>query len=145
MNRSSDLQIRTPWRRGSGSSAPAAADGVFVSYVDFRFHRLRDYPSATVALVRLESMLRKLPGSVGIQVVAYPTTLITGVMTAWRDEDALGEFIRLPYHVEIMRKFDGRGRARLLSFTQPEFSRPAAMAEVRRRLETSDVEHRPAG
>ena len=58
-----------------------------------------------------------------------------GSVSAWEDEAALRSFVSLPFHVEIMRRYRGRGSLRAFDWEAESFDLGAAFAEGQRALD----------
>ncbi|MDQ6916089.1 MAG: hypothetical protein M3155_09820, partial [Actinomycetota bacterium] len=125
-----DPRLSTRWHPGHH----ARGEGPFlVSFTEFTF-RYRDLPAIAWAGMRLRRALRELEGAEGMALYVRPLSHRSGSVSAWRDEEALREFIRLPYHVEIMRRYRRRGTLRAARWESERFSLREALAEAARRV-----------
>jgi len=127
-----NLRVRTNWERG-----PAAnLDGPFlVSYTEFTPHTLRDVPGIYLAARRLIAACSKLEGAVGVTTYWQLPKGRGGSLSVWKDHPALRQFVALPYHVEIMRKYRTRGSLRAIDWKADSFDLRQAFADGQRALD----------
>lgn len=134
MNRDSllDLRLRTTWKR-----CPAAdsAGPFLVSYTEFTPRAMRDLPAIYFAAERLRRACAELDGAVGVTTYWQVFRRRGGSVSAWEDEAALRSFVSLPFHVEIMRKYRGRGSLRAIDWEAESFDLGAAFVEGQRALD----------
>jgi hypothetical protein len=132
--------LRTRWIAGP---AAGAAGPVLISVTDFRAARRRDLPAIHRAGLRLRRDWPRLTGAVGMWLWAAPWQGRCGSVSVWRDEQALYRFVARPDHVEIMRRYRGRGSIRSTTWTdiRPE---PGALW-ARAWLYLSGIELRQGG
>lgn len=129
-----DLSVRTSWKRGPGASS---AGPLLISYTEFTPHTMRDVPAIYRAAERLRGECAELEGAVGVTTYWQPFRRRVGSLSAWEDEAALRRFVSLPFHVEIMRRYRGRGSLRASSWHADSFDLGAAFEDGRRTLDES--------
>jgi hypothetical protein len=134
MNRDSllDLRLRTTWKR-----CPAAdsAGPFLVSYTEFTWGTHLDIPRIYLAAERLRRECAGLDGAVGVALYWQPLHGRGGSVSAWQGEAALRSFVSLPFHVEIMRRYRGRGSLRAFDWEAESFDLGAAFAAGQRALD----------
>ena len=134
MNRDSplDLRLRTTWKR-----CPAAdsAGPFLISYTEFTPHSIRDLPAIHFAAERLRRACAELDGAVGVTTYWQVFRRRGGSVSAWEDETALRRFVSLPFHIEIMRRYRGRGSLRAFDWEAESFDLAAAFVEGQRALD----------
>ncbi|MFF2851658.1 hypothetical protein ACFVT5_35800 [Streptomyces sp. NPDC058001] len=106
--------LRSSWKSGqahdrSDRSDRSGSGPVLVSVTDFTLDRLTDLPGVYRAARRLAGEWPELDGAYGLWLWTLPTARRCGAVAVWRDEAALHGFIAWPPHVEIMRRYKGRG------------------------------------
>ena len=100
--------MRTRWSPG-----PAGIDGeVLVSVTEFTSSTFRDLPGIVRAGYELRREWPRLDGAIGMWLWTTPLSRRVGSVSVWTGERAMHEFIRLPAHVAIMRKYGRRGVTR---------------------------------
>jgi hypothetical protein len=127
-----DLRLRTTWKR-----CPAAdsAGPFLISYTEFTPHAMRDLPAIHFAAERLRRACTELDGAVGVATYLQVFRRRGGSVSAWEDESALRRFVALPVHVEIMRRYRGRGSLRAIEWWAQSLDLDAAFAEGQRALD----------
>ncbi len=134
MNRNSllEIRLRTTWKR-----CPAAdSTGPFlISYTEFTPRSIRDMPGIHFAAERLRRECSRLDGAVGVTTYWQVFKRRAGSVSAWEDEAALRSFVSLPFHVEIMRRYRGRGCLRAFDWEAESFDLAAAFVEGQRALD----------
>jgi hypothetical protein len=103
-----DLRVRTGWRAGVATDSRP----VLLSYTEFRFDTVRDLPRIYLAARRLGALAADLEGAAGLTVYWQPLRGRVGSLSAWTGRDALQGFVALSEHVEVMRRYRGRGEVR---------------------------------
>ncbi|SDM74407.1 hypothetical protein [Allokutzneria albata] len=100
--------MRTGWTAG-----PAGFTGkVLVSVTEFTSSAVRHLPGIALAGLELRREWPRLDGAVGMWLWTSPRARRAGSVAVWTGEQALREFVRLPAHAAIMRKYRGRGVTR---------------------------------
>lgn len=120
-------------------SGPAAgSEGPFlISYTEFTPHTLRDVPRIHLAAERLRKECATLEGAVGVLAYWQLLRRRVGSLSAWEDEEALRRFIRLPYHLDIMREFRARGTLRAAKWRSRSFELAPAFADGQAQLDAA--------
>ncbi|WP_433184928.1 hypothetical protein [Actinoallomurus sp. CA-150999] len=123
--------LRSAWKAG-----PAADLGgsVLVSVTDFTADRLLDLPGIARAGYRLRRYWPELEGAVGMWLWTLPRERRVGSVSVWADGRALRGFVKLPAHVEIMRRYRVRGSIRATMWTAGEFDPEEIWRSARRHL-----------
>jgi hypothetical protein len=121
-----NLRARTNWR---GGRAAGSAGPFLVSYTEFTPHTLRDVPAIYLAARKLIAAISQLEGAVGVTTYWQLREGRGGSLSVWENEAALRQFVRLPYHVEIMRKFRTRGSMRAVDWQSDSFDLAQALAD----------------
>ena len=89
----------------AGPEAHTGADPVVVSFTEFQAHRWRDLPG----IIRTGRDLRRgwwaMPGAIGASLWLEPSRRRGGSLTVWMSEKHLRDFVRLPVHVAVMRRY----------------------------------------
>ena len=106
--------LRTRWTAGP---AGAAAGPVLISVTDFRADSRRDLPGIYRAGFRLRHAWPELTGAVGMWLWTAPRQGRCGSVSVWQNEEALYRFVARPDHVQIMRRYRGRGTIRSTTWT----------------------------
>ncbi len=75
-----------------------------------------------------------LPGAVGLYLWSDLPRRCVGSLSVWTEEQALRRWIRLPRHVQVMRRYRPRGTTRSTQWTCETFDRTAIHAEAKRHL-----------
>lgn len=127
-----DFRVRTTWKHG-----PAAeSDGPFlISYTEFTPRTMRDVPAIYFAAERLRSACTELEGAVGVTTYWQLFRRRGGSVSVWENETALQRFVSLPFHVEIMRRYQTRGSLRATSWQAAAFGLRKAFDEGQRALD----------
>ncbi|MFJ6566939.1 hypothetical protein ACIQNU_05940 [Streptomyces sp. NPDC091292] len=112
-----------------GNGAP-----VLVSVTDFTLDRPTDLPAVYRAARRLAAKWPELDGAYGLRLWTLPTARRCGAVAIWRDESALRGFVAWPPHVEIMRRYRGRGSLTSTTWQAEEYDPEAAWTAARRAL-----------
>jgi hypothetical protein len=121
--------LTMPWARGPEAGTD---DAVLVSVTDFAVHRVRDVPGIAVAGLRLRSGWYGMEGAVVLSLWSLPLERRSGSISVWRGEDDLRRFIRLPAHVEIMRRYRDRGSLRADTWRVERFISRTVTEQARR-------------
>lgn len=122
--------LRSTWQ--PGPSAPDKAS-VHVSVTDFTAARVADLPGIARAGYRLRGLWPELPGAVGVWLWSAPAQRRVGSVSIWSDETALRDFVALPEHREIMRRYRDRGTIDAQSWDGP-YDLPAIWGKAHRLL-----------
>jgi hypothetical protein len=120
-----DPTLRRRWRGGPASAEP---DHVLVSFTEFKPQRVRDLVPIYLAARRLTRECTRIKGCVGVTTYWRPRPWSGGSLTAWESRDALRDFITLPYHVQIMRRYRNRGAIRATTWWTTTFDVSLALA-----------------
>lgn len=133
--RARDFRLQASWKAGPA----AAAEGpILVSFTEFTPYRLRDIASIWLVADRLGDELVEIGAARGVQTYLQLGRRRVGSLSAWTSEQGLLEFIRLPHHLETMRRYRSRGLPlRSARWWCEGFEPGEAMAEGSRRLEAS--------
>ena len=123
--------LRTDWKQGPATGERGA---VLVSVTDFTASRLLDMPGIFQAGLRLRREWPRLDGAVGMWLWVEPHRLRCGSVSVWESEEALHGFVAWPVHVDIMRRYRGRGQLRSTTWSAERFDATAAWREARRYL-----------
>ena len=110
--------LMTRWTPGP---AREAGGPVVVSVTDFTSHRRRDYPSVIATGLRLQMGWYALRGAVGLRLWSLPLAGRSGSISVWESAEALREFVALPAHIEIMRRYRDRGRLRSTTWNSERY------------------------
>ncbi|MFD4444548.1 hypothetical protein ACFWPK_32695 [Nocardia sp. NPDC058519] len=101
-----DFTFGLGWKQGPH----AHAEGPFmISVTQYTPTRLTDLPDIWLAAESLGDQLIQIDGAVGVMTYLRPGRRHLGSMSIWADDRGLKDFIKLPDHVEIMRKYRPRG------------------------------------
>lgn len=101
-----DLRLYTTWKPGPASRSRGP---FMMSFTQYTPKRISDFPAIWQAADVLGEQLVELGGAVGVMTYLQPGRRSAGSLSVWTEESSLAAFIRLPYHVEIMRKYRPRG------------------------------------
>lgn len=129
--------LTSRWKAG-GALAPGSP--VLVSVTEFTAHAARDLPRVHLAGLRLRRAWPDLPGAVGMWLWTAPSRLRCGSIAVWRDEAALREFVGWAPHVEIMRRFRGRGAIRSVTWEEHDPTRDGVLLRAGRFLAGAQAE-----
>ena len=91
---------------------------VVVSFTEFNAEHYRTLPGIFRAGFRLRQGWYAMDGAVGLLLWGQTLQARGGSLSVWTDEDSLQRFVRLPRHLEIVRKFHRRVRVRSVTWTQ---------------------------
>jgi hypothetical protein len=94
---------------------------VLVSVTDFRPDRVRDLPGVARAGLRLRMGWYAMRGAVGLCLWSLPLARRSGSVSVWTNEDDLRDFVGLPVHVEVMRRYRDRGILRSATWGAERF------------------------
>ncbi|MEV0075595.1 hypothetical protein AB0H58_04205 [Nocardia neocaledoniensis] len=107
-----------------------------ISVTQYTPTRLTDLPDIWWAAESLGDQLVQIDGAVGVMTYLRPGRRHLGSMSIWTDDRGLKEFIKLPDHVEIMRKYRPRGLPlRSVTWWSGELQIDAAITEGLRILD----------
>ena len=126
----------------SWTEGPADANGraVLVSVTDFQVVRAPDVARAWLQGLRLRRAWPSLPGAIGLWLWAKPLSKRSGSVSVWRSEEDLRRFVRLPRHVEIMRRYRGAGELTATAWWTEGFDASEIWMAAERRLRGDDPE-----
>lgn len=128
------LDFRLP--TGSKRGPAAESSGPFlISYTEFTPHAMRDARAIVAAGERLLSACGELEGAVSVTTFVQIFRRRGGSVSIWESEAALQQFISLPYHLEIMRRYRSRGRLRAIKWEAESFALKAACREGQKALD----------
>lgn len=101
-----DFTLGLGWKKGphAGTTGP-----FMISVTQYTPKRLSDLPDIWLAAESLGDQLVQLDGAVGVMTYLRPGRRHLGSMSIWTDDRGLKEFVKLPDHIEIMRKYRPRG------------------------------------
>jgi hypothetical protein len=118
----------TSWMPGpvNGGDGP-----VVVSVTEFAAHSLRHLPGVAYNGMRMREGWYAMPGAVGLWLWSLPAAGRGGAISVWTDAEALQRFIGLPHHVDIMRRYGGRGDVRSTSWESDPFDPGTTLARAR--------------
>jgi hypothetical protein len=128
------LDFRLP--TGSKRGPAAESSGPFlIAYTEFTPHTVRDTRAIAAAGQRLLSACGELEGAVSVITFMQIFRRRGGSVSVWESEAALRQFISLPYHLEIMRRYRSRGRLRAIRWEVESFVLGAALREGQKALD----------
>ncbi|WP_052238430.1 hypothetical protein [Mycolicibacterium setense] len=135
INNLSSARVRplvTSWMPGPAS----AGDGpVVVSVTEYAAHSLRHLPGVAYSGMRMREGWYAMPGAVGLWLWSLPASGLSGSISVWTSQEALQQFIILPHHVDIMRRYRGRGDVRSTTWEADTFDRVGTIARAREWIE----------
>lgn len=111
---------------------------MLISFTEYRPYALTDLPGIARAADRLTDLALEIEGAVGLTTYFQPRRLCVGSLSAWTDEDALREFIAIPYHVTIMKRYRDRGHLRASRWSSDTVAIGAAFVEGERRVDAGE-------
>lgn len=118
----------------------AGTDGpVVVSFTEYTAHRRRDIVRAAAVAQRLRMGWYAMSGAVGLVLHLEPLRSSGGSVSVWRSEEDLLRFVRLPLHLEIMRRYRELGTLRSAQWEMDRFVLREAVAQARRHLAAAHV------
>jgi hypothetical protein len=121
-----------------------SAGPVLVSLTEFRAHSWRDLPAMGRVALGLRAGWYGLPGAVGLYLWTDVSRRCVGSLSVWTDEAALGRWIALPRHVQVMRRYRRRGATRSATWRCEAFDRSTVLDEAKRRLASGKLSGPPA-
>lgn len=80
-----------------------------ISMTQYTTRHARDIPAIWRASEELGDQLARIEGAVGVLTYFRPVRRQVGSLSIWVDGKGLAEFMGLPDHVRIMRKYRPRG------------------------------------
>jgi hypothetical protein len=107
------MRARTPLHPGP---AHDHSGPFLISYTQFTPHSWRDMPAIAATGLRLLARWPELGGAVTGVLYIQPLRKQAGSLSVWTDQQALQQFIRLPEHIDVMRKYRSRGQLRSTSW-----------------------------
>ncbi|MCV7115270.1 hypothetical protein [Mycolicibacterium setense] len=135
INNLSSARVRplvTSWMSGPAS----AGDGpVVVSVTEYAAHSLRHLPGVAYSGMRMREGWYAMPGAVGLWLWSLPASGLSGSISVWTSQEALQQFIILPHHVDIMRRYRDRGDVRSTTWEDDTFDRVGTIARAREWIE----------
>jgi hypothetical protein len=120
--------VLTPWMPGPVDPHEAP---VVVSVTDYSAHHRRTLPGVAANGARMRMGWYAMSGAVGLWLWMRPTAGRGGSISVWTSEEDLERFINLPHHVDIMRRYGGRGAVRSTTWTADWFDRHAILDRAR--------------
>jgi hypothetical protein len=126
------LRVRTKWEAGPAVDSQGP---FFISYTEFTPRKARDVVAIYLAARQLVAACAKLDGSVGVTTYWRLQQWRGGSLSVWENPEALRQFVRLPFHVEIMRKYRNRGSVRSTDWWSDCFDLTQALADGQRTLD----------
>ncbi|WP_044368092.1 hypothetical protein [Streptomyces natalensis] len=120
--------LRSAWTPGPAHAHPGP---VLVSLTDLTLPRRLDLPGVYRAARRLTAGWPDLEGAVGVWLWASPGARRCGAVAVWRDEAALRGFVAWPPHVDVMRRYRGRGALSSATWTAPRCDPSGIRARAR--------------
>lgn len=127
--------LKSSWTPGQDHGCDGA---VLVSVTDFTLAARTDLPGVYRAARRLTAHWAELEGAHGMWLWAAPVAGRCGAVAVWRDEAALHRFVAWPPHVEIMRRYRGRGTLTSTTWDAAGFDPAATWTRARSVLDTLD-------
>jgi hypothetical protein len=124
--------VKTSWEGGPAASSPGP---FFISYTEFTPRKAHDVVGIYFAARRLIAACAGLEGAVGVTTYWRLRQWRGGSLSVWETAEALQRFVRLPYHVEIMRKYRNRGNVQSTDWWSDSFDLAQAFASGQRALE----------
>jgi len=121
--------ILIPWVPGPVREATGP---VVVSVTSLTSDRHRDLPGIAVTGLRLRLGWYAMPGALGLWLWTLPGSARTGSISVWSSADDLRRFVGLPHHVDVMRRYRGRGTVLATTWTDETFDRSEVLARARR-------------
>jgi hypothetical protein len=101
----------------------AAADrDVMISVTDYSPRQLRHTAGVYLTGMRLRMGWYAMPGAVGLWLWALPWARRSGAISVWRTDADLRRFVRLPLHIDVMRRYRDRGTLTSTSWSAEEFT-----------------------
>ena len=94
------------WRYGTARSHPGP---VHVSMNDYLIHRFTDVPRVALAGLRLRGRWPETEGALGLWFAGLRGGRRQVSVSVWRSPEDLGQFVRSPDHLRIMREFRDAG------------------------------------
>ena len=139
----SALVINSRWKRGPASNS----GGPFmVSLTQYTPRHLTDVADIWRASEKLGDQLAEIDGAVGVMTYVQPGRRHVGSLSIWADDNGLTQFIKLPYHLEIMDKYRPRGLPiRSAKWWTSEFRVHAALNHSLQMLDTENERRRVVG
>jgi hypothetical protein len=128
------LRVGTGWRAGPA----AGASGPFlVSYTEFTPDHAADVVGIYLAARRLMAECAELEDAVGLMTYWRLRQWKGGSLSVWKNPEALRTFVRLPFHIEIMRKYRARGTVRSAEWWSRSFDLAQGLADGQRAVAES--------
>lgn len=121
--------IITPWVPGPVREATGP---VVVSVTSLTSDRHWDLPGIAVTGLRLRLGWYAMPGAVGVWLWTLPGAARTGSISVWTSTEDLRRFVGLPLHLDVMRRYRGRGTVLSTTWTEPTLDRADVLARARR-------------
>jgi len=131
-----DFRLHNAWQRGRSADQSGP---VLISFTEYRPHVVLDLFDINREGNILADMLVDIDGAVGVMTYLQPRWLRGGSLSVWRTEEAMRKFIRLPYHVEIMKAYRSRGVLRATRWWADGFAIGKALAEGQSRVEAGGL------
>ena len=123
--------LRSSWMPGPAAGLDGPA---LVTVTAFRADKARDLPGIARTGYLLRRLWPELEGAVGMWLWAQPRERRCGSVSVWQDEHALRQFVGLPAHVAVMRRYRGRGLLTSTNWTGADRSLRAIWAAARPHL-----------
>ncbi|WP_194814895.1 hypothetical protein [Nocardia sp. XZ_19_385] len=135
-----DLVLNSGWKPGR---AIPAGGPLMISMTQYTIKHPTDIPAIWRASERLGDQLAQIEGAVGVLTYFRPARRQVGSLSIWADDKGLAEFMSLPDHVQIMRRYRPRGLPiRSAQWWSEELDIGAALMESLRMLDTDQDRRR---
>ena len=133
ISRAGDLlrPLWVPWVLGPEGDPQCP---VLVSVTEYTPDSYRHYHAFVLDGLRLRQGWFALDGAVALALYGQPLGKRGGSLSIWTSEEAMRRFVRLPRHVEIMRRYRRLGVIRAITWEQQRCDRAAAKATALRWL-----------
>jgi hypothetical protein len=118
----------TPWMPGPHDPGEAS---VVVSVTEFLAHRRRELPGVAAQGWRMRLGWYAMPGAVGLWLWSLPASSRSGSISVWATEGDLDRFVGLPHHVDIMKRYRGRGTVRSTTWDAERFEPAVTLDRAR--------------
>jgi hypothetical protein len=126
-----DPRARTSWRSGPAAASPGP---FFISYTEYTPRHAADVVGIYLAARRLMAECAELEGAVGLATYWQLRRWRGGSLSVWEGPEALRRFVRLPFHIEIMRRYRSRGTVQSTEWWSDSFDLAQGLADGQRRV-----------
>lgn len=129
-----DLRVKTSWRSGRAAASPGP---FFISYTEFTPCHGADVAGIYLAARRPMAECAEIEGAVGLATYWRLRRWRGGSLSVWESPEALRSFVRLPFHIEIMRRYRTRGTVRSAEWWSGSVDLDEALAHGQRAIDGS--------